>query len=190
MPGDEGQSGKLYQLMVTLAEIEPPIWRRLLVPSDISLPRLHDVLQVAMGWHDCHLHIFEIAGKSYGQIDPEDPWSMEMLDERKFTLSEIVRRKGAAFGYTYDMDDDWLHEIRLEAILEPTPGASYPTCIEGERSGPPEDCGGPWGYEELLVALSGSDDPDHEELRDWVGGSFDPEAFGLDEVNRRLGALG
>ena len=180
---------RVYQLKVTLKHIRPPIWRRLQVLGDATLGHLHMVLQIAMGWSSDHLHEFEIGRSRYGVHDPEEEdafWGTPAKDEDAVRLGEVVRSAKRTFLYTYDFGDTWEHVILVEQILPREEGGTYPVCLKGRRAGPPEDCGGPWGYGHLLEALGDASHPDHADLLEWVGGSFDPEAFDLEELNRRL----
>ncbi len=172
----------LYEIKVELKKIDPPIWRIIQVPSCTSLLRLHRVLQLAMGWTNSHLHLFEVDGKLYGE--PGTEWDIEVLDSRKMTLEDIFSKGMTSFLYEYDLGDSWQHEITLLGTVE---GEGKLACTAGARACPPEDCGGTMGYYELLVALS---DPDHEEhaaMLEWVGGEFDPNAF--DAATIHLDAL-
>ena len=182
------KSGAIYQFKVTLKESHPPIWRRIQV-RDCTLGELHEVLQIVMGWEDCHLHQFIVRGEYYGRPDPEDlHWDMEMEDEEKISISKIAKTgRKVRFIYEYDFGDSWQHEILLEKILEPEPNVAYPRCIEGARACPPEDVGGLWGYGDFLVAISDPNHEDHDERVEWVGGEFDPEKFSMDKVNKELG---
>jgi Plasmid pRiA4b ORF-3-like protein len=173
---------EIYQLKVTLRGVKPPIWRRLQVPGDIRLGRLHDVLQVAMGWDNDHMHAFTIHGVSYGRPDRE----LGFVSEDRVRLNELISAEKTRFRYEYDFGDSWDHELLVEIILPPEPGAAYPRCIAGKRRCPPEDCGGIWGYAEFLEAIRDPDHPEHESMREWAGDEFDPEAFDLEEINRRL----
>lgn len=178
----------IYQLKVTLDESKPPIWRRVEVDGDLTLSQLHAVIQRAMGWADYHLHQFEVGGHRYGVPDP-DYGDMEMLDERRYSLRRIVPDEGVKFHYEYDFGDSWLHLIEVERIGEPEPDVFYPRCIKGKRACPPEDCGGIWGYEELIATLQNPKHPDHKAMKQWVGGDLDPERFDLDEINGALASL-
>jgi hypothetical protein len=176
----------VYQMKLWLCDIEPPIWRRLEVPGEITLPRLHHVIQVAMGWEDYHLHEFRAGDQRYEIPDPESLGDgVPSLDERRVKLNSIVQQVGTEFSYLYDFGDGWEHLLRLEAILPGNTGFQYPRCLDGARSGPPEDVGGGPGYEEYLEALADPDHERHEELLGWRG-PFDPEKFDLKLINRRL----
>ena len=178
----------IYQIKITLLGTKPPIWRRLLVPADLTLAQLHNVLQIAMGWEDGHMHEFRVGQRRFGQPEPADPF-MRMPrteSERTARLSAVLGRTGAKMIYTYDFGDGWEHGIVLEKQLPADPGTTYPLCIDGKLACPPEDCGGIPGFYDLLDAL---DDPNHErhdELSDWIGEDFDPQAFSVDSVNRKL----
>ena len=181
------QRSQIYQLKISLRGAKPPIWRRVQVPSTITLDQLHDTIQRAMGWYDGHLHEFEIYGQSYGQ-PMSDFDEFDVQSEINVKLNKVVPpMEKAKFYYVYDMGDSWEHEILLEKVLPPDPKAHYPLCIKGKRACPPEDCGGVWGYVEFLQAIRDPKHPEHDSMQEWIGGDdFDPEAFDLADVNRRL----
>jgi hypothetical protein len=179
---------EIYQIKVTLRGIRPPIWRRLLVPASMNLDQLHDVLQVAMGWDDSHMHEFEIGKQRFGKPDPMGQFmgAPPVGSERTTRLFSVLGKVGAKAVYMYDFGDDWAHEIAVEKILPPEEGRAYPVCVDGQRHGPPDDCGGVYGYYNLLEAIADPKHKDHGERLEWVGDDFDPEAFSVDEVNRKL----
>jgi hypothetical protein len=183
--GAETGVAGIYQLKVTLRDSRPPIWRRILVPGDVRLDALHHILQAAMGWHDSHLHAFEIGGEQYGVQDP-DLDMLDMEDERRVRLDRAVPEAGGRFSYEYDFGDSWDHQILVEKILPPEPGMTLPRCLTGRRACPPEDCGGIWGYAAMVEALADPKHKDHKSARRWVGKSFDPEAFSCEEIDSRL----
>jgi hypothetical protein len=168
------------QLKITLENIVPPIWRRVVVPEDITFKKLHDIIQRAFGWQDCHLHEFLVgktrigtrSGESFFDAEEED-----IVPESQTTLAEALGGK-KKFRYWYDFGDDWLHEIVIEKHLPPDDAVSLALLLDGERACPPEDCGGPWGYAELLTTLADPAHPEHEDMREWAG-DFDPEGFKL-----------
>lgn len=178
-------SGPAYQLKVTLLDVQPPVWRRILVPGNITLDRLHIVIQKAVGWTDSHLHEFIARGKRYGQPDPEEP-EPDLGREWLMLLQEIAPAEGQRFEYLYDFGDSWMHEVLVERIETPEKAVRYPVCLGGERHCPPEDCGGPGGYEDFLKAIRDRSHPEHREMLEWIGGAFDPEAFDLKAVNQKL----
>ena len=180
---------KIYQIKVTLEDSKPPIWRRLLVRSDITLEKLHYILQVAMGWTNSHLHQFIVGGVYIGEPHPDYDDYLDMHDERDVTLRQIVAGEGFKFRYEYDFGDSWLHQVLVEKVLPPEPGQQYPLCVKGKRACPPEDVGGVWGYDSFLEAIQNPDHPEHDDYLEWVGDGFDAEEFDLDEVNEILHGL-
>ena len=179
---------KVYQIKVTVKGVRPPIWRRLLVPAEMTLERLHAAIQVAIGWQDCHLHEFEIGGERFGVPDAEAAdMGMPLTDERKARLSRVLRNVRAKAHYTYDFGDDWQHEILVEKILPAAAGERYPLCVAGKRRGPVEDSGGPYGYARLLEILRDPLHEEYEEMLEWAG-DIDPEFFSTVEVNRAVGS--
>lgn len=185
-PGEVAAPAML-QLKVILVESHPAIWRRLLVPNDITLRRLHNVLQVACGWSNSHLHSFEVAGGRYGRTDPE--WETDLRSDTHVRLNRLGLRKGSKIEYVYDFGDYWVHDIRVEATHPAVEGEHRALCLAGARAFPPEDCGGIDGYEHVLAALADPLDEEHDELKEWVGPYFDPERIDLDRVNWELQAV-
>ena len=177
-----GRSPSVFQLKVTLRRSKPPIWRRIQVGSDIRLPSLHDVLQVVMGWEDSHLHQFIVNDSHYGLPDPD----IEIQDERDVSLGQVVSKVNDRLIYEYDFGDSWEHELLVEKILPLNEENRSPVCLAGKGACPPEDCGGIWGYEDLLKAVRDPKHPEHKEMMRWVGSEFDPDAFDLTMVNNVL----
>jgi hypothetical protein len=183
----------IYHLKISLEGIEPPIWRRLQVPGTGNLGWLHAVIQVAMGWTNSHLHQFVVGKHLYSNpsVDldecEDDP---SALDENVTALMDIASRVKSTFMYEYDFGDSWEHRITVEKILDPDPApAALALCLDGERACPPDDCGGVYGYANLLDVIM---DPKHEEYEDmmeWLGGKFDPEVFDRGKINRYLRKL-
>jgi hypothetical protein len=185
-PAQPTASDLIYQLRVTLENIQPPIWRRIQVQGDFSLPRLHAVLQIVMGWTNSHLHGFRVNGQYYGEPDPDYDGLLDVIDERQVRLSQIAPDVGSHFVYEYDFGDSWDHELVVEQILSPQKEVQYPLCMDGNRACPPEDVGGVGGYAEFLAAIHNPRHPEHAEWIQWVGGKFDPEAFDLQSANELL----
>jgi hypothetical protein len=174
----------IYQLKITLRDSRPPIWRRVLVPGDFTLFKLHYVIQAAFGWLDYHLHQFIIDGSYYSIPSPED-WE-PIIDERRFTLQTIAPTPGKKFTYEYDFGDSWEHNILVEKIIPAEPSTTYPVCVKGKRACPPEDVGGIWGYANFLEAIADPAHEEHDSYLEWVGGEFDPEEFDLEQINKLL----
>src|SRR5450759_1442773 len=142
MPAAKTKSDLTYLIKVTLRGIEPPIWRRLRVPGSIRLVRLHEVLQIAMGWNNGHLHLFEKDVISYGRPALFDRDEVPPIDESKTSLQNVLREVGEQMVYQYDFGDNWEHEVVLEEILASESATGLPICLDGARHSPPEDVGG------------------------------------------------
>jgi hypothetical protein len=180
----------LYQLKITLKWSRPAIWRRVIVPADLRLDRLHWVIQIAMGWTNSHLHQFVLGRDFYGEPDPGgDGFETETLNEKRYSVADLAPAAKQKFIYEYDFGDGWEHEVNVDKILPSDPGFKHPVCLAGENACPPEDCGGVGGYDNLLAALGDSTHPEHENLKDWIGGGWDAARFDLDEVNAALKQL-
>lgn len=182
----------IYQIKITLKHSKPPIWRRLLISSETTLARLHDIIQVAMGWYDSHLHAFNINRENYSTPSPYDPEHLRelgMKSTRGKKLQSFISGEGDKFTYEYDFGDFWEHVILVEKILPSDPEQPLPTCIKGKRTCPPEDVGGVWGYDTFLEAIKDPNHPEHAMYTEWIGDDFDPEAFDLDATNRALRSL-
>ena len=175
----------IYQIKVTLNDSKPPIWRRFLVEDKTTLLKLHDILQIVMGWTNSHLHHFIIDGEFYSEPF-DDEFGVETKDSSRYKLNQFVGRDGFKFRYEYDFGDSWLHDLVVEKILPAEKGARYPVCVAGKRACPPEDVGSIPGYEDFLKAISNPKHPEHEQMLEWVGGDFDSEKFSVDEVNKAL----
>jgi len=184
------RSQAVYELKVTLEGTDPPIWRRFRVPCQITLADLHLVLQATMGWGNDHLYEFEVGKRRIGESSRDGDNRREDAD--RVRLRDVANRKGARLAYVYDFGDDWQHELIVEDTACSGAEAGKAVCISGERACPPEDCGGVWGYAELLDALYDPANPDLEERVEWleqVHGAFDPEHFDLDAINLWLEPL-
>lgn len=173
----------IYQIHVELQDIQPKIWRRLLVPSDILLVDFHRILQTAMGWTNSHLHLFDVGIVCYS---PEDFEIEDTIDSRKVRLKQIFDKESEKMLYEYDLGDGWKHEITLERIIKKGDHGQIPRCLEGAGNCPPEDCGGRFGYAQLLQTIADPDHFDHEDMMIWLGGSFDPAFFDLNQINQQL----
>jgi hypothetical protein len=179
----------MFQLKITLKHIKPPVWRRVLVSEKMNLLKFHDLIQAVFGWWDYHLHLFEIAGMEFvNTVDWEEDGD-QYQDDSRARLGDLIPKfvpEGGKFMYIYDLGDYWEHEILVEKILPEDDGQKTPALVAGRRSCPPEDVGGPWGYENFLEAIRNPRHPEHENFITWVGGEFDPEDFDLAAANRDL----
>jgi hypothetical protein len=187
----------IYKLKVVLQGISPMIWRRLLIRDDTTIFDLHYILQIAMGWSDDHLHQFRIHGKRYGIARIGGIWFSD--DPDSIRLMDLGLRINERFVYEYDFTDNWQHLIRVEAILVPEAHRHYPVCIDGRRSCPPEDCGGPWRFmalrqhycryhimDRLLEIIKDGSTQDHQEELEALHYWFHVDCFDRKEANRRL----
>ena len=183
------EAARIYQLRVTLAYIDPPIWRQLEIPGDTTFAALHDAMQTVMGWEDCHLWTFYV---DKTEVGPPQPAGFDFTDApralsaTRTTLDQMLSGRRIKFRYIYDMGDDWLHEIKVEKVLAPEAGVQYPRCTGGARACPPEDCGGFPGYQNLLEVMADPKNPDNGETLEWLGEDWDAEAFDINAVNARL----
>ena len=179
------------RLKISLEDWEPAIWRRVEVDKDLTFKELHRVIQLAMGWEDAHLHEFRVAGLRIRL--PRD--SDSTFDEQP-ALPEDTAKLGVwlsgqrKFRYWYDFGDDWWHTIAIETRLPPDPAAPRAVLVAGEGACPPENCGGVYGYTNLLEVLKDPEHEDHEEMREWLGDDFDPNVFDLAAHARRVAAIG
>jgi Plasmid pRiA4b ORF-3-like protein len=180
-----GPAAPIYQIKVGLRGAKPPIWRRLEVHADTSLADLHDIIQVAFGWEDCHMHVFETAYGPFGVADRE----LGHRAEGPVTLEQVASGSGDRLQYVYDFGDNWAHDIVVEKVLDRQP-VRYPRCTGGRRAAPPEDCGGIWGYAELVEVLGDPGHPEHADRLEWLGlgtaAEFQPARFDPAEITRAL----
>ena len=172
-----------------ISESEPPIWRRVQV-KNCTLERLHEHIQLAMGWRNEHLHRFRIRDEIYGDaqlLDDGFEDQYKFIDSTGIKISDIVPKSGKrfAFEYEYDFGDDWEHEVLFEGCLVAAEGQKYPICVEGERACPPEDVGGIDGYDEYLEIITDPNHEQHEEMLEWMG-KFDPERFDSKKASRKM----
>ena len=175
---------RFYSLKIYLIDIDPPIWRHFVVPAGITLDRLHDVIQIVMGWTDSHLYKFNISGKRYTEY-VESP--VDGLDSGQYRLCDMIKKKGLAFDYLYDFGDGWQHHIVLEDSRYDNENLHGEiVCIDGERACPPEDVGGTRGYNELCEVLNDPTHVDYESTRDWAGHDYYFEKFDIQTVNFEL----
>ena len=170
-------------MRIQLNDVDPVIWRRLLVPGSVRMAKLANILIAGMGWTNSHLHAFRVGEKRYGMNFDEYPEGE--IDEKSVTVLQSLRDE-RRFSFDYDFGDSWEHEVVIEELTWTFFGLKYAVCIDGANACPPEDVGGTGGYAYFLEAIN---DPEHEEFDDytaWIDGSFDPSEFDLGEVNAML----
>ena len=173
----------IARLKITLDNVKPAVLRRVEVPFDIRLDRLHQVIQAAMGWTNSHLYELRARDVGWSTPLPDVDGASDFLDARKATLNDVLEDIGAkTLKYLYDFGDGWEHTIKVERLADPTPGALYPCLIEVSGRCPPEDCGGPWGYAEMLEAIA---DPKQER----IGDDFDPHGGQAEWLTAEVDAL-
>jgi hypothetical protein len=178
-----------YQLRIELSEVQPIVWRRLLVPENLSLPKLSVILQTTMGWHGGHLHEFVVGRLHYGIPDEDWPDPEPVVDERRVRLNTLVESGARRFKFLYDFGDGWEHTVKVEDLVVPPKEGSRIRCVAGENACPPEDVGGPNAYFDFLAAIKDPAHEDHRVMLEWIGGSFDPVAFSIMDTNERLSAI-
>lgn len=178
-----------YECIIQLEEIQPLIWRKLLIPVETTLTKLHDILQIAMGWQNCHLHRFFIKGYYYEDLTDAEPYYLQMMYNLRsqwgIKLAKLNLMPGDSFHYRYDFGDNWRHVVTIENRVN-HPSLDYPVCLAGERQCPPENCGGFPGYQHVLNVMF---NPSHSQFNDiarWLNGYLEPESFNKDGVNLKL----
>ena len=178
---------RVLALRLTVAAIQPRIWRRLLVRDTMWLSRLHEAIQVLFGWYDYQTHLFFLGDKRYG--NPMDHGSVVIEDDRDVTLADVHLAEQGRGAYDYLFAEGWHVDIRLEKAAAAEKGATYPRCVAGERAGPPEDCGGLQAYKDMLYCLKHPETDLGGEWREWLGPAYDPEKCDLAAINKALKRL-
>jgi hypothetical protein len=196
---------EIFQFKITLKDVSPAVWRRILVPSDYSFFELYVAIESAMGWGGGHLHSFSIAQQ--GTKIPilielphpdNDFGDIETLDERTEKIADYFGKSVKQCLYNYDFGDDWTHTVLFEKVIPVESGVKYPRCIDGKNACPPDDCGGPWGYANLIDVLKNPKHEEHEDILDWLciesadefdSTEFDPKDVVFDNPKKRLSEL-
>lgn len=176
--------GDTFDLRVTLLHIEPAVWRAVRVPADVSLATVHDVLQAAFGWKNCHLHDFTVGDIRFAEANEDD--EIFAVDEHAAPLGAVARA-GSKFVYRYDYGDDWEHEVVVTKVEQDAERTIQ--CTGGARACPPEDCGGPPGYARMLAVLANPQDEEHADMKRWAPRGFDAAKFDDAATTKRLNAL-
>jgi len=180
----------IARLKITLDDVKPTVLRRVEVPFDIRLDRLHLTIQAAMGWTNSHLYELRAGDVSWSTPYPDADWAGDFLDARKVRLGDVLQDIGRKkLTYLYDFGDGWEHTIKVERLTDPEAGLLYPRLIEVSGRCPPEDCGGPWGYAEFLDAIKDPKHERHAELSEWIGDEFDPDADNAEWLTTEVAAL-
>jgi len=180
----------LARLKITLDDVEPVVLRRIEVPFDIRLDRLHLTLQAAIGWTNSHLYEIRARDIGWSTPYPDQDWANDFLDARKARLGDVLEDVGTkTLKYLYDFGDGWEHTIKIERLIDAEPGVLYPRLIDAKGRCPPEDVGGPWGYGEFLEALADPSHERHRELKEWSPDDFDPEVVDVNELAEAVAEL-
>lgn len=182
------KAANAVQIRVSIDEIEPDVWRRLVLPVQWTLEHLHLGIQAAFNWWNYHLYEFRIGGLRYGEVETltedatdDDP---RVFDQREVRLLDF--EQGSVFSYHYDFGDDWQHTVVVEEFLTLTATPKHGSCVAGARARPPEDVGGVSGYERFLEIIADREDPEYDETIRWCGGYFDPVWFDLSTADKDL----
>jgi hypothetical protein len=188
--GKKSNAGDAYQIKISLKGSKPPIWRRVVVPVEITLDLLHQVIQDAMGWYNCHLHAFTIGEEEYQGRGMDGYWNENSgaLDEADYRLCDLVAGEKDTFDYVYDFGDSWAHKLTIEKVIPAAQRPPMMTCLAGKNACPVEDCGGLWGYYNMLRVIADPEHPEHEEVKEWME-EMDQADFDLEKVNGRLAKL-
>jgi len=179
---------EIANVRIELRHTDPLIWRQVEVPTSITLKVLHDIIQAAMGWFDCHLWEFTIGKQRYGLPIKDDRGVQSTIAASKVRLRDMLKPRKTVIEYIYDFGDSWEHRLIVTHVRAGEPGISYPRYIGGERNGPLEDCGGIPGFYELLEALADPTQPNHADLKEWAG-DFDPRTFDDLPIKYALGRI-
>jgi hypothetical protein len=181
-------SEKIYQIQIALIGFKPKIWRRLLIPSDLLLSDLHKIIQTSMGWENEHLHQFIKNRMFYTvRMKDDDFWDeMANVDYKKIKISDLLTEEGEKIIYEYDFGDNWEHDVILEKILPFDKKMEIPFCLNGKMNCPPEDCGGIWGYSDMLKIIKQPGHKEYNNVIEWLGDEFDSEYFDRDQINKLL----
>lgn len=184
---------EIYQIQISLKASKPKIWRRILISSDLPLADFHKLIQTTMGWDNVHLHQFVKDDIFYTKkatnddlfCDLADPDDVDYMD---LVVSSLLKKEKDKMIYEYDFGDGWAHNIVLEKIISAEKALKQPLCLAGKGNCPPEDCGGIWGYKDILAVVKQPEHKDYNNYLEWLGADFDPEYFDKDEINEMLKA--
>ncbi|MCY4199003.1 MAG: plasmid pRiA4b ORF-3 family protein [Gammaproteobacteria bacterium] len=184
----EKEKPKIARIRIDLRHVEPCVRRCVDVPISASLDSLHWIIQTAMGWDNDHMHEFEIGGRRYEHHEPffdVGDHDSEVISSRAIDLAGIIAQGVKKFVYLYDFGDNWTHEINIGRVRDGKSGEKFPLLIDASGRCPPEDCGGAWGYADLLEVLGDPAHKDHEEMLEWCG-EFDPQEIDEQGIQANL----
>lgn len=180
----------IIQLKITLRWSKPPIWRRILVDKTITFEKLHYIIQLAMGWTNSHLYEFDINGQiingPYEDLNMPFQDAIASINSSKVTLDSFITEIKQKFDYVYDFGDDWVHQILVEKFLPLDTQIQYPICTAGKLNCPPEDCGGIYGFYEILEAIEDPKHPEQADLLEWLGEEYDSTYFDKNDINQKF----
>ncbi len=179
---------KVFQLYLKAGGCRPLIWRRLLARESMWLSRLHDSIQIAFDWYDYQTHAFSFGDLRFG--NPVKREDLVVEDDRDVTLADLGLQDHGHFNYAYHFDEGWTLDVTVEAVLPVKKGVIYPRCTGGERAGPPEDCGGPEAYHDMLASIKEPETDLGREWLEWLGPDYDASLCDVDKINRALRKLG
>ena len=180
----------IARLKITLDNVKPAVLRRVEVPFNIRLDRMHLTIQAAMGWTNSHLYEIRAGDVGWSTPYPEEDWDGDFLDARKARLGAVLEDVGTkTLKYLYDFGDGWEHTIKIERLIDLEPGVLYPRLVEVSGRCPPEDVGGPWGYGEFLEAIKDPKHERHSEFTEWIGDDYDPVAVDPEWLTAEVAAL-
>jgi hypothetical protein len=180
---------QVITLRVALEKTSPPIWRRIQLTEDMTLNDLHYAIQGAFGWDDSHLHMFTIKGRgqySSRRASWDGDFEADTDDSHKVSLGALVKEQVKKFRYIYDFGDSWTHEVKIEKVEMMAEKLKSPRCIDGALCGPPEDCGGIYGFFNFKEIMADRKHPEYKDMKDWYGKTFDPKKFNVAEANKNI----
>jgi len=178
----------MLALRLSVVGTQPRVWRRMLVKETMWLSRLHDSIQIAFDWFDYQTHCFALDDLRFGNPVKRDDLSVE--DDRDVTLADLNLASRDRMSYDYQFGEGWKVDIRVEKVSPVAKGAILPSCVAGERAGPPEDCGGLEAFHDMLACLKEPESDLGKEWIGWLGPEYDPAAFDAAKVNTALRKLG
>lgn len=173
---------QIYELKITLLGTKPVVYRTLQIEASRTMYELHIAIQIAFGWEDYHLHLFNVGEMNIGMSEFDEFDDDDTIEEKTVRLFQLKLEKKDQFIYLYDFGDNWEHQITITKIIEPK-NTFYPKCIRGGRNSPPEDCGGIYGFEEFKEIMGDRKHPEFKNMKTWYGGMYDEEYFSIQEVN-------